>query len=325
MKTHLLVLVRARFLLFLCAAAFCLAPAPQASAGGLTDIPVLEKPGFAMAGSYGMLQGTSHEIVYDWDFLVGRYKLSELIWDLQDIEMAGALISVQPTDRIAIRAAAWSAVTEGTGRMEDYDWAMAGMDWTDRSISDVSVVSSLTADMNLCWVALHRKQMDVGLVAGYRHIMWEWEDSVREFLYSVEGFRDYYEIGDGSNMIDYRQDFMIPYAGIDISCRFQPFFLRAAAAYSPLVAAEDKDHHIARGLRFKETFFGGDYYGLSLTAGLQEGIFLAAMTLEGQYIPEFTGKLSVTDEATGQTASEEDAAGISHESGTIRLAVGATF
>jgi outer membrane protease len=281
---------------------------------------------FSIRASVGLLEGEAREIVYDtgsWG--IGTYKASELIWDLSGLSVAGAVVSVKPASRVSFHAGFWTCVNEGNGGMVDYDWAISGMDWTDRSISDVAILSSYMLDANVAVRLLDLDTFTFSAVIGYKQDYWEWDDSFVELLYSVDGFRDYYEAGDGSNMIDYNQVFRIPYIGLNAVCRAAGFHLNAYALYSPFVAAEDNDYHIERDIHFKETFSGGTYLGAGLAAQLDltRALFLAA-ALDVQSIPTFTGNMQLTDEL-GDTYKFSDAAGISHLSSMASLSLGVRF
>ena len=52
----------------------------------------------SVRGSYGILNGEAHEIVYNENPFGGRYKLSELNWDLSHLEMAGLVMSCKLSD-----------------------------------------------------------------------------------------------------------------------------------------------------------------------------------------------------------------------------------
>jgi outer membrane protease len=286
-----------------------------------------EEETVSVRASCGMLEGEAHEYVYDDTFFGfgGTYKASELIWDLSGLAVAGAIVSVRPTESWSVQLGGWTCVNKGNGGMVDYDWAMEGIDWTDRSISDVEVVSSYMADINVAYRFFKRESLSLSGVIGYKQDFWKWEDSFIELLYSVDGFRDYYEEGDGSNMIDYEQLFQIPYIGINSACVWGRFALTAYLLYSPLVMAEDKDYHIQRDIRFEETFSGGNYFGGGLAAqyDVTSAFFLSA-SLDCQSIPEFKGDMELTDEL-GDTYSYSDSAGISHLSSMLSASVGVRF
>jgi len=281
---------------------------------------------FSIQASFGMLEGEAHEIVYDTGlFGLGSYKASELIWDLSGLTVAGAIVSAKPASWLSFHVGFWTCINEGNGGMVDYDWAIPGMDWTDRSISDVSVISSYMIDANVAVRLLDLKSVSFSAVIGYKQDYWKWDDSFVELLYSVNGFRDYYEAGDGSNMIDYDQLFQIPYIGLNAACQMGGFRLNAYGLYSPFVAAEDNDYHILRDIHFKETFSGGTYLGAGLAAQLDltRALFIAA-SLDAQAIPTFTGDMQLTDDL-GDTYKFSDSAGISHVSSMASVSIGLKF
>lgn len=289
------------------------------------DVPGQEPSVVSLRGSYGALEGEAHETVYDNSFGGGNEKVSELIWDLSGLQVAGAVLSIRPTANLSFHGGAWTCVNKGNGTMVDYDWAFGGPAWSDRSISDVEVISSYMADINVAYRFIHEQGFSLSAVVGYKQDYWEWEDSVVEFVYSVYGFRDYYEAGDGSNMIDYDQLFQIPYVGLDATLARGSFALNAYVLYSPLVVAEDNDYHIARDIHFKETFSGGTYFAVGVGAqyDITSALFVSA-SLDAQSIPEFIGDMELTD-ALGDTYSYSDSAGISHWSSMLSASIGLRF
>lgn len=289
------------------------------------DVPGREPSVVSLRGSYGALEGEAHEYVYDNSFFGGNEKVSELIWDLSGLQVAGAVLSIRPTGNLSVHAGGWTCVNKGNGVMVDYDWAFGGPAWSDRSISDVEVISSYMTDINVAYRFIHERGFSLSAVIGYKQDYWEWEDSVVEFVYSVYGFRDYYEAGDGSNMIDYDQLFQIPYVGLDSSLARGSFALNAYVLYSPLVVAEDNDYHIARDIHFKETFSGGIYLagGVAAQYDITSALFVA-VAADVQSIPEFTGDMELTD-ALGDTYRYSDSAGISHWSSMLSASIGLRF
>ena len=296
-----------------------------ASAMHAWNTPGDSETAVSVRADYGFLEGEAREIVYDYALFGGTYKASELIWDLSGLTVAGAVMSFTPADRWGVHAGAWTCVNKGNGGMVDYDWAFEGFDWTDRSISDVEVLSSYMIDVNVTYDFFKQKSLILSAVAGYKQDFWEWDDSIVELLYSMDGFRDYYKAGDGSNMIDYQQLFRIPYLGVNSVCLCGAFRLNAYLLYSPFVMAEDEDYHIARDTRFKESFAGGNYLGAGVAGqyDITSSVFVSAL-LDVQSIPEFTGDMNVTDEL-GDTYAFSDSAGISHTSAMLSASIGLRF
>lgn len=271
---------------------------------------------FSLRGSVGFLQGEAGEFVYEPE--MDNYKLSELQWDLSGLAMGGAVFS-GVAGKFGFNAGFWVAANKGDGEMKDYDWFVPGMDWTDYSRSDVEVESGYSLDINANYLLIGRPQVGLRAVVGYKRDFWEWTDSGQEFIYSVYGFRDYIGSFDGQNVIDYEQTFDIPYVGLNVGGRAGQFGWNAYALYSPIVSAEDKDHHILRELHFEESFDGGDFYavGASGTYRINKQLFLSG-AVDYQDIPEFQGDMDIVE--SGETY--EDSAGISNNHVMFSLALG---
>ena len=271
--------------------------------------------------SAGVLQGEARELVYDYDYGYRR-KLSELIWDLKDLYFAGGVASVQIMDRFRVNAGFWGPMNKGSGQMEDYDWMYEGMDWSDWSLSDVDVDKAYMYDINASFEAFKYKQVGLRGILGYRQDHWEWKDYGIRHIYTYYNWRDDRAEDDGSTGIEYEQTYKIPYLGAGLSWALKQFELYGYFLYSPLVKADDRDHHIYRDLVFEEDFENGDYYGYGIrgTYTFKNNIFLSG-SIDGQTIPEILGDTTINGESTGKT----DDAGIKHSSAMANFSVGYKF
>lgn len=274
-------------------------------------------------GQLGILNGEARELVYGGASNPGYedYKLSELIWDLESVMMAGAVVSLGGGGPLVLNIGLWKGLNEGDGGgMVDYDWMEPSIpDWTDRSFSDVDVIDATMFDINLSFTFFERENMSVAAVGGLKYDTWEWDDQGQEYTYSVNGFRDTTGTFGGQNVIDYKQTFVVPYVGLEGAADFGAISVQGYILFSTLTFAEDEDHHILRGIHFKETFDGGDYlaYGVSASYDLNEALFVQ-VALESQEVDEIIGDMEIAE--TGEEV--EDGAGISHESTMISVAVG---
>jgi outer membrane protease len=299
------------------------------------DVQVVDKDrliSVAMWGGYGWLHGESKELVYEPGRSGGRYKLSELDWDLKDIQMGGVGGTLTLAERVHLNVSYWSAVTKGNGEMDDYDWLLEeeGSPWTDWSLSDVDVTRGYIFDAHVSADLLKFKKASLGLAAGYRETRWKWTDYGRYHIYSSYpyepwGFRDDIAEEDGSNGIKYQQLFQIPYAGVTLKGSVKQLQLAAYFSYSPFVKAEDEDWHLFRGIYFKETFEDGDFYGVGARATylFKTGIFLG-VAVDHQEVPEIIGDAEATDEE-GHYEEWSDGAGISTKSTMYSIHAGYAF
>lgn len=292
---------------------------------------VAEKEGytFGVRGDFSMVYGESREVVYQTLFGYDQ-KMSELFWDINAIPMVGLVLSLDTPFRLSVNAGYWTAVDEGQGSMDDYDWAVyAGDDnWSDWSHSPVDIEEAYRWEVNLAYALVQKKGFDVKALLGYRHMFWQWADHGGYFIYSSEsGFRDFAGsfkpyFGDTTG-IEYEQTFEIPYLGFQTGCKIGAVAFDAYALYSPMVSANDEDYHVYRDTRFTETFDNGEFWAAGLTARYDLNARLYVLAgLEYQEISEIRGSMEI--DGTPIPPSIVDA-GISHKSTTGTLALGCEF
>lgn len=287
-------------------------------------MPGDDKDSFSVKASIGYLNGQANEYVYN-----GEYTISRLDWDLKSIVMGGVIMSGS-AGSARFNFGLWTAMTEGSGEMYDYDWQVPELisEWTDKSRSLVDVIDGFAWDASISFEGITSKSIDLRPIIGMKYNQWEWTDQGQEYLYSVNGFRDTPGNFDGANIIDYQQWFFIPYIGLESGINMDPLLISAYLLYSPLVIAQDKDHHILRtefgpdGIHFEETFAGGSMFGLGINAllDLDKSWFLQ-FAFDYQLIPEFTGDIYQveTDE------NFENSAGIKNSISMISIALGVRF
>lgn len=285
---------------------------------------------FAVQASLGILNGEAVEHVYDYETADGsRRQLSRLDWDLKSVAMGGANGSVRLMDKLTVNGGWWLALSEGSGgEMDDYDWLDTGStDWTHYSLSDVDVTEGYIFDLNVAWDLVSVETLTARVFAGYKQDGWSWEDRGVYLLYPEYGYVPQ-DLG-GDNMINYEQEFRMPYLGASADWKLDNFTVSGHLTWSPLVSATDWDEHVARELHFKETFEEGDMIGFGLearydfTQGSFRGLFLTA-ALDYQAIDLIVGDMEVTD-ASGETGGDEGVAGIENEYTAISLGLGVNF
>ena len=286
---------------------------------------------FAVQGSVGLLNGEAIEHVYDYETADGsRRQLSRLDWDLKNVLMGGFSGSVRLMDKLTINGGYWGALTEGSGgEMDDYDWLDTGSsDWTHYSLSDVDVTEGYLFDLNAAWDLVEWNDLTARVFAGYKQDGWKWEDSGVYLLYPEYGYVP--QDLDGENMINYEQEIRMPYLGASADWLMGNFTFSGYVTFSPIVAAEDWDQHVARTLNFHETFDGGDMFGFGaearydFTQGFFNGAFVTA-ALDFQQIDLMIGDMEVEDYSTGETGGEDDVAGLENEYLVLSLGLGVNF
>ena len=286
--------------------------------------------------SFGLLNGEAKEHVYDYETVDGsRRQLSRLDWDLKDVVMGGVQFSVRPIkrevwDALTVNFGYWNALTEGSGEMDDYDWLDPySTDWTHYSLSDVDVTEGYLFDFNVAYDVVEWNDLIVRGFLGYKQNGWTWEDSGRYLLYPEYGYVP--QDLDGENMINYEQEFRMPYLGASVDWTKGDFTVAGRLTYSPSVEATDWDEHVARTLHFKEEFEGGDMLGFGLdvryafSRGPLKGAFLAA-AFDVQTIDLIVGDMEMYgDETDGIVYESEDVAGIENEYWVLSLGGGYRF
>ncbi len=283
--------------------------------------------------SFGLLNGEAKEHVYDYETVDGsRRQLSRLDWDLKDVVMGGVQFSVRPIQRevwdaLTVNFGYWNALTEGSGEMEDFDWEYPNSeDYNLYSLSKVDVTDGYIFDLNAAWDVVEWKGLIVRGFLGYKQNGWSWEDQVQFGVY--DGI---YWDGQGENMINYEQEFRMPYLGASVDWTKGDFTVAGRLTYSPSVEATDWDEHVHRGMHYKEGFEGGDMLGFGLdvrydfSRGPLKNAFLTA-AFDVQTIDLIVGDMEMYGDETGGIVYKfDDAAGIENEYWVLSLGGGYRF
>lgn len=282
----------------------------------------------SVQGSVGLLNGSAVESVYT-TVEGSRYKLSELDWDIKNVVMVGANLSVALQNKIWLNAGLWGAATQGSGQMNDWDWLLEeqGSPWTHWSLSDVDITRASLLDFNVAVEVIRVGGLGVRGIAGYKYNAWQWEDHGIRHIYSAGGgFRNDVAEDDGSTGIIYEQWFHIPYLGVGLNYTNSGWVVDGYALVGPYITANDRDQHLSRQLYFEEDFTGGQYFGAGARAAyvFPCGIFLST-ALDGQMIPEIIGDTTVFNQRTGQRETSTSTAGIENQVWMLSLAGGYKF
>jgi len=300
---------------------------------------------FAIEGSILGVEGEAHEIVYMESG--SDLKLSELIWDIESLVMAGGSLSVDYSEALGridnsfvrtlshivlgdrLNVGMWMNVTEGTGSMEDYDWLgrPTTSAWTDYSESGVDIDLAYSFDINTAWDLPQFGPFVISSLIGYKRNYWEWSDYGGTYIYSSDpssptGFRDQRGTFGADVGIDYDQTFHIPYGGIQVAAEWSRVRASVYLLYSPFVMAVDHDYHYSGNRSYREEFSGGDYFaaGLDLSVNLTKSLFISG-AIDAQEIPTIRGDL-YQSVAGGQEMSYPDSAGIKNSVIAASLSIG---
>lgn len=271
----------------------------------------------ALRGGLMVQSGEARELVFE-----GSHQLSELIWEISGLALAGGSVSAAIGDSLQLNASLWVGITQGNGSMEDYDWFIEGYDWTHFSDGDVEINSAHVFDINGNCLLYRGGSFECYGILGFKQLFWDWSEYGRTYIYSENGWRDSRGTSGGVNGIDYEQVFDVPYAGIGIRVAFGRAWGSVYGIYSPLAQGEDKDHHILRGMRYVETFENIDYIGFGgeLAYPFSDSVFMT-FALDGHAVPEARGDMSIRD-GSGEMFSNPDSAGIENTAVSATLAIG---
>lgn len=332
-----------RSLPFLTLAAALLAFAPAAARAGYVSgnpdsrVSTTSSAGmtFSLGASLGVVEGTASEFAFYYPY-GKKFKLSELTWDIKDVAMGGLHGTVGFGRRVRLNFGAWSALSEGSGRMIDRDWDYPdsytlflepnGGNWTHESRHpDTSLDKAIIFDQSLSVLALQLGSFSLSGLVGYKHDTWRWSARGGTYTYSLYGFRDLSgSIAPGKQVIVYEQQYSIPYVGVSAGWARPAFQMQAHVLYGPAVTASDSDYHVLRDLLFEGHFSGGSYLGLGLKATWAFAThWYATFGLEYQSIPLITGDVTITGEMGRESYGGGGGMGMS--AATLSLGAGYRF
>jgi plasminogen activator len=314
-------------------------PSQAMNASGAVDPASLTSSGggftFSLGASVGRVSGTATELVFDYP-LGSKTKISELTWDIKDVTVAGVQASAGLGAKFRLNAGYWSALDEGSGEMIDRDWLYTEEsylvltpddgNWNYESRHpDTSVDEGTMLDLNLTFQALRTGSFSLLGIVGYRTDTWGWSSRGGTYVYSDESFRDTSgAFPEGEEIINYEQEYKIPYVGIGANWASPAFRLDARLLLSTMVSATDSDYHVLRDTLFEGDFSGGTFVGFGLDATWTFAPhWFATLGLEYQSISEMTGDVTIT-EPEG-TSSFEDGGGVAVDTTMITVGAGYRF
>jgi outer membrane protease len=190
----------------------------------------------------------------------GYFPFSELEWPL-DIWLAriDASVNIGPSWRV-----------NGTLKknISDPGDPMIYKDWnTDSnpgqldiySTSNISDFDALIFDFDVEWVFLQRQSFNLYAGLGYQYQKFEYDGQLIH-QYSPSGLSGWEYYGDGSVSITYEMTYKMPYMLIGGDYQITPNFTVAGSfGFSPLVDAQDEDHHLLRDKVSKGDMDGNAY------------------------------------------------------------------
>ena len=284
-------------------------------------LPRGQKAGFSFSPFVSLMGGYSDELVYDDSSAPYPY-MSQLTWEIRPAVVAGSSFSLQFRDRASLNLAVGTAVNKSSGEMTDRDWLYEYFDdvdteWTHESVSDIDFNRSLLMDINAAFRVYKYRYFRTDLLLGYKYMEWGWTDEITSITYPNQDL-DYLI---GTNGIDYNVEYRIPYAGMDLTLTGRHFSGGTSLLFSPLVSAEDHDHHILRGLHFYDSFSGGTYLGASVFVRYYREWFSLSLACDLDYIPEIKGDTTIENEFGTETGYYPNDAGVKYLAYAVTLAL----
>lgn len=277
----------------------------------------------------GLLNGESGEYVYDADGTgsgIPGYKVSELNWQLNNVNMVGIGASIIPNPRLRFNVDYWSNAGDGDGTMDDYDWLYVGLDWSHwshHSDTTVTDVSSLDVNGEFTLFSFDKEKTYITALLGYKQDKLAWEAVGGYGIYSdlnALGYRDLPVVFPNVPGISYEQTYNMPYVGLGVrsvgNSRAMPIVLSASFRYSNQVHGEDVDIHHLRDLRFEESGDDGIWQAYDIRIDFHFSPSLSFnLSYAAQRYAEIEATTEVTDLITGaKTFYPGPAAGLDHHS-----------
>ncbi len=221
-------------------------------------------PTVTVGTSASHVSGVAHEYVFANN---GAYKLSQLDWQINDVLMLNAQVAVRLTPWLSFQLSGGTKMA-GSSHLDDYDWLVKGKDWSewsdhpDTSVTDVNRID-VSGNLSL----FRHPNFSLDAIGGVRWNQWGFHAYGGHYIYTdaTNGYRG--NIGDfasGTPGIDYKQNLITPYLGLQLNVMFERFSLDASVLGSPFATAHNYDQHELRGLLFQDSFHNGNYLDYKL-------------------------------------------------------------
>ena len=202
----------------------------------------------------------------------GYFPISELAWPL-DVWLGRIDGRATINDQWRINATLKKDLSTPGDNMEDSDWlTVTNPSRLDVfSESEISSFDALIVDADVEWSFLRRDNISVHAGVGYLYQNLDYEGELLH-QYSPSGLPGIEYHGDGRVGITYEMIYSIPYLKFGGDLQVGPkLTMEGSIAYSPIVNAEDTDHHLLRA------------YGGKISSGDMEGDAFM-LELSGKYL-----------------------------------------
>lgn len=272
-------------------------------------------------GSYGITAIEANELVYG-----ANRKVSRLIWKSSAINTFTGEIEAD-LDRFFLRATG-TIGTGGDGNMRDYDWFVAGLPWTHRSIHpDTRLNHYFAGSIEAGREVLTHGGTTVSLGGGFKYTDVKWTAWGGSYVYSNSGFRDTRgDFPDKSKGISYQQQWPVPFLGVDVSHREGNWTFAGSIQGGIAVDGKGTDDHWMRDLRFIDHVETTP--ALMIAASTEYELRPhTAIFVSGAFDRIFRGRADTVmiDNVSGMKARFPDSAGADYMSMTVSLGLRGTF
>jgi plasminogen activator len=227
----------------------------------------------------GYMKGEANEYVIN-----GDHKLSQLIWEIESLCLAGGGIEWTHGSSLSFTADLWLKTFDGDALMDDYDWLIEDYDWTHWSHHENTTVTKANIfDIYMTYTPLRfrNSRYKLNTLAGYRRTNFEWEARGGSYIYSDVFFRDTEgTFPDNELGITYEQIFNTPYVGLEAILPFGRFLFETKITGSIAVFGKAIDHHHLRDLVTTANFYWGNMILTEVSAGIN---FPGGSSLKGSF------------------------------------------
>lgn len=272
-------------------------------------------------GSYGITAIEANELVYE-----GKRKVSHLIWESSAVSTFTGQVKID-LDRIFLRATGVVGI-EGDGHMRDYDWLVQGRPWSHRSIHpDTRLNHYFAGTIEAGRAVLSYQDTTVSLGGGVRYTDVKWTAWGGSFVYTSFDFRDTKgDFSDKAKAISYRQQWPVPFLGIDVTHSEGPWTFSGAFQGGVAVNGKGTDDHWMRDLRFIDRV---DATPAVMITGSAEYELRpeTAIFVSGAFdqIVRCRADTAMIDKITGKKSHFADGAGADYMSVTVSLGLRGKF
>ncbi|HPS44436.1 MAG TPA: omptin family outer membrane protease [Treponemataceae bacterium] len=300
------------------------------------------RPEISLGASGGLTSGEAKEIVYSEDS-----KLSELVWPLDPAYLLGLDARFQWAKGFGIGANASFGIPREAGTLTDSDFmnvtvtgSSAKTHYSEHDarldhLVSIDLAASWRFRLPACGIA-SESPITVMPFAGIRYFSLKWTGSDGYYQYGTKSGKVYAEwspdmpkVSLSGKIVEYRQEYFAPIAGVEVSCPIRSSFALAAEfTLSPAVWCTDLDEHLLTYTDYHDYLSGGFLVEPRARVSWMPSKTIAAFA-EGSWtrMLRLRGKTEAVDTRTGGTTvyARENGGGAEYASWTLKLGVEKTF